>query len=778
MKTKITKNPVLITSIFLIVVLLSGNFLLAQVPYTMGNGIEENYPGDYPAPYGNYEDGARHQFLFLATELTASGMSTGPILSLAFYVKDVNGIPLDNFEIKMGTTSQTEMFLWETGLTTVYSTTAYTDVPGWNTHVFQNPFIWDGSSNIVIETCFENSSTSSNAIFYQSYTSYFTTIVYYESTYGGPSVGICSNNPPWGNTYDMRPNMQFTMPSNLINDMGVVSWEAPVSGCNLSSGESVTVKIKNNGTAVQSSYNLSYSVDDGASFITEIVNQSINPGDTISYTFNAIADFSSLGTYECSAVVYLAGDEAAFNDTLAGIVVKNFPLINSYPYLEDFEGGDGGWIQDGINSSWANGTPNGYVITYAASGVNAWVTGLDGDYNANERSYVESPCLDFSALTNPVFEFKLWMETGDWEHGAAVQYSTDGITWNLLGQYISNPILPDNWYNSDQIISLAYFGTNDGWTGNAGMWETAAYSLASLAGEAYVKLRIVFGSNQWGNNWDGFAFDDIHIYQPPDMTYVSSTATQNNTDSTIQGAYDQEIIGIKVVTNSSTNPVNITKFLLSTSGSTDPNDINDAIIYYTGNNNTFASTDTFGLVAAPNGNFTIIGNQPLAEDTNYFWLAYNISVTAIPGDVLDAVCDSVTVADTSRIPTLSSPPGNRTILEALAGTYYINPDGTKDYISFNDAVNDLIILGVKGPVIFNVDTGSYNEQIDIPKILGASVINTVTFQSTLMDSSSVHLAYSPNAADNYVISLSEAEYIRFQHLTISATGTDYSRVIV
>ncbi|MCD4680755.1 MAG: DUF1573 domain-containing protein [Bacteroidales bacterium] len=47
-----------------------------------------------------------------------------------------------------------------------------------------------------------------------------------------------------------------------------------------------------------------------------------------------------------------------------------------------------------------------------------------------------------------------------------------------------------------------------------------------------------------------------------------------------------------------------------------------------------------------------------------------------------------------------------------------------------------------------------------------------------MDSSCVNLAYSPNAADNYVISLSGAEYVRFQHITISATGTDYSRVIV
>ena len=53
--------------------------------------------------------------------------------------------------------------------------------------------------------------------------------------------------------------------------------------------------------------------------------------------------------------------------------------ITSYPYSEDFESGDGGWVADNTtNGTWALGTPTGAIINSAASGSNAWVTNLSG----------------------------------------------------------------------------------------------------------------------------------------------------------------------------------------------------------------------------------------------------------------------------------------------------------------------------------------------------------------------------------------------------------------
>ncbi|MBU3661225.1 MAG: T9SS type A sorting domain-containing protein [Flavobacteriales bacterium] len=54
--------------------------------FTIGTGQIQNANTEYPAPYGNYYWGARHQFLFHASELLAAGLTAGPFNNLAFDV--------------------------------------------------------------------------------------------------------------------------------------------------------------------------------------------------------------------------------------------------------------------------------------------------------------------------------------------------------------------------------------------------------------------------------------------------------------------------------------------------------------------------------------------------------------------------------------------------------------------------------------------------------------------------------------------------------------------
>lgn len=53
---------------------------------SVGNGTIQNSGTDYPAPYGNWYWGAKHQLLILASELSASGLTAGYINSLGFDV--------------------------------------------------------------------------------------------------------------------------------------------------------------------------------------------------------------------------------------------------------------------------------------------------------------------------------------------------------------------------------------------------------------------------------------------------------------------------------------------------------------------------------------------------------------------------------------------------------------------------------------------------------------------------------------------------------------------
>jgi hypothetical protein len=112
-----------------------------------------------------------------------------------------------------------------------------------------------------------------------------------------------------------------------------------------------------------------------------------------------------------------------------------------------------------------------------------------------------------------------------------------------------------------------------------------------------------------------------------------------------------------------------------------------------------------------------------------------------------------------------------TLQAQLNGVYTIGPSGT--YANFTEAVAALVTNGVSGPVTFNVQQGTYTQQVSIPTITGASSTNTITFDGGAGNASTRILQYStPNQAD-YVLKLDGADYLRFKNLTIRATGTTY-----
>jgi len=85
---------------------------------TIGEGQIQNGNTDYPAPYGNYYWGARHQLLFRASELQAAGLNAGLFNNLAFDVVTSAGEFYNYIDFSFLATNLTELkndFLPETG---------------------------------------------------------------------------------------------------------------------------------------------------------------------------------------------------------------------------------------------------------------------------------------------------------------------------------------------------------------------------------------------------------------------------------------------------------------------------------------------------------------------------------------------------------------------------------------------------------------------------------------------------------------------------------------
>ncbi|MCB9232265.1 MAG: right-handed parallel beta-helix repeat-containing protein [Bacteroidia bacterium] len=113
---------------------------------------------------------------------------------------------------------------------------------------------------------------------------------------------------------------------------------------------------------------------------------------------------------------------------------------------------------------------------------------------------------------------------------------------------------------------------------------------------------------------------------------------------------------------------------------------------------------------------------------------------------------------------------------AMEGTYTIGGT-TPDFATFNTAVTALVQAGVCGPVVFNVRSGVYNEQVSIGQVAGVSAFNTVTFQSQAGDSTAVILTYTPSSGSNYTVRFNGADYITFRQINIRSVGSSYATAV-
>ncbi len=172
-----------------------------------GNGTTFNTTTSYPAPYGNWYYGARHQFLVTAAELKAAGFTMGNIKGLGFNVGTTNSTSHVNFSINVFTTTATDPLAstyYSSGFVGSSTPSNYIPVTGWNMHSI-TPFNWYGTENLVVETCFNNTAYTTNAL-----TMWTTTLTgaTFSRWNNADAPGQCIANSASSST-NTRPNIRF-----------------------------------------------------------------------------------------------------------------------------------------------------------------------------------------------------------------------------------------------------------------------------------------------------------------------------------------------------------------------------------------------------------------------------------------------------------------------------------------------------------------------------------------------------------------------------------------
>ncbi len=256
------------------------------------------------------------------------------------------------------------------------------------------------------------------------------------------------------------------------------------------------------------------------------------------------------------------------------------------------------------------------------------------------------------------------------------------------------------------------------------------------------------------------AFEGNYIGDPSNQMVFDSSNTIQMTGVVPLGSANNRILRVQVYSQKGFNSLLASSFKLNTAGSTSAANISQAKVFFTGSDTVFNTNTLFGTTASPSGSFYVNGTQRLITGVNNFWVTYDISGTATPGNFLDAQLDSMVLSGTNYSPIDGNPAGNRTIQSPLSGSYNIGTGQV--YTTITAAISDLMLLGVSAPVTFILKDALYNTASGetFPIVLSgyrnASATNTVTIVpdlglATTIESNNTTATIDMNGVSNFII---------------------------
>ncbi len=343
----------------------------AQVMIEVGSGTILNTAFEAPCPYANVQNGSRNQLLVLASELQSAGMSAGTILGLGFDVFQASGTTFNSFSISIGSTTVGDLTAtWETGLSPAWGPTDFTDLNGWTYHAFDSPFFWDGTSNLVIETCYSNAFTTQNAQLRQSATSFVSCVAR-----NSPQPTICTNPGGTHVLFQQRPNIRFQWMTLEAPPIAFIGSSATLSCTG-------TISFSDESLYTPTSWAWDFG-DDSTSTEQDPTHTYLNSG-VYGVTLIVTNDFGTdtaevTVTVDLSGVHPIAACDAPSTGTVEGFGILNVG-IEGVPHVSGDAVADGGYVDNTCGGTTVmQGTNLDLAVTTANAASHAVRAWLDMD---------------------------------------------------------------------------------------------------------------------------------------------------------------------------------------------------------------------------------------------------------------------------------------------------------------------------------------------------------------------------------------------------------------
>lgn len=421
----------------------------------VGQGTTVPNKTAFPAPYQPNNSYARQQFIYSASELAAAGLTAGNIYSISFFLDSIYNVnastPRDsvvfgNYYISMGLVTDT-VFASKTSWKDV--SVVYERHPlviyrrsskDWVRHDLDTPFMWDGTSSLVIQVAQELSAAVTTGV-QSRYTSKTNTALYKaQNSNLSPSVFEFSGQ---GTLNANRPNLKFNeidgCPSPLtpynVHLVGVPDIDAALLAMsdtlvyNSCDSIEVPVQIRNQGSQTITAVKFYYSLDgadiDSTEHVADLAAGQIG-------TFGLFSRMVSPGHHAVTAIVSVEGDSIWSNDTVSGGFVVRF-CGGTYTIAQDSTGDylSFGEVTDTLSAVGIDG-PVTFLVANGVYNEHVVISDVDGSSETNSISIIGvGDSVVLTAETDPNTNYVLSV------NGVA-NFSLDNMTLLSVATKVSN----------------------------------------------------------------------------------------------------------------------------------------------------------------------------------------------------------------------------------------------------------------------------------------------------------------------------------------------------
>jgi len=290
-------------------------------------------------------------------------------------------------------------------------------------------------------------------------------------------------------------------------------------------------------------------------------------------------------------------------------------------------------------------------------------------------------------------------------------------------------------------------------------------------------MTIVFEANSSASTLDGWEME-VSLHEKTPFT-IEAIDVANTTDDVMRNSQDNVMQQLKLNVSGDKEPIALSSVAFNATGNAH---IANAKVYYTEHNAVFSTNTLLGSVTVADGENTLSLDEPLEITDNgdyYLWLTYDIATDATVGTAVTAQITKV--GDTDVTATAAS----RTIKAGLKGNYIIGASDNAHYHTFAEAT-EALQGGVEGAVTFQVEDGTYNENLWFASVPGVSAANTVTFTSLSGNRDNVIIAgagsseYMPGSSSykKGVVFIDNTPYVTLDKLSfVPAKESEYSYVV-